>query len=366
MPKEPMGEARDAGRSREQTGIPAGKTGVGAPYQRRPSPLQPRRRLHPNHPAVAPVDHADGQHSSDGTPSAPRYHAPQEKDEAELDQSTPIHAMHKDEANEAAHSKGLHKEFSELNTTSNGPYQAVVVFLLLLMVLVIIGVVYQLFFRPNPGNLPENLNGNVISKLDENPKEILQTSKSPETSGQISPTDSVEKRKAGEKNKVGQAGKESGTKMVEDNALKQSSATAEQKKVQRVENSMENTPNISRSSPLSKIMPGGEEIPQRPSAPTPSEKNDSNERLLQSKVGGIAYWIQVGAFSLLNNANSLQAELNQNHLESVIQESTNERSKLYRVRVGLYTSKIEAERILRQLKSIGNSFAQSIIVKTEI
>ena len=302
-------------------------------------PSQPRRRLHPD--ARLP---ADGEHAA--PPYDPESHETTTDREAygpELGLDSYSEAAHPGEEGDPTPHRDEHKaDGAAYRNSPNtvGPYQAVIVFLLLLMVLVIIGIVYQLFFRPNsePG------------------KPLVETA---------GPAPSVE------------ASKEQPTKDLTQEPLIQKPkstaitdlrpAAAPATEVPALEAPVRN---ISRSSPLSSITPGGEEIRLPP--PAPDSQRDSNqgneglERLLQSKVGGIGYWIQVGAFSSLNNANSLKAELYQNQLESVIQESQGERRKLYRVRVGLYTSKIEAERILRQLKNIGNSFSESIIIKTEI
>ena len=197
-----------------------------------------------------------------------------------------------------------------------GPYRAVVVFLLLLMALVIMVIVYQLFFRPRLAPPTTAKVSEAAAAPTEEKPELQQTpplSSPPETSTETT--------------------------------------------------SAETKPSVSQSSPMSNVTPTGEEV--EPKAPEP--KGPSNDlSLLRSKVGGIGYWIQVGAFSSWNNANKMKQQLALNHLESVIQESNNGTKKVYRVRVGLYTSKKEAERILRQLKNMDSSFANSMIMQIEM
>ena len=378
IPKSPQVHQNAPGPQKPQMpgvlGEPEEPRATGSPFQK--APLQPRRRLHPHNPDM--TAHADGTIPANSEARNPTSNEAAEEPETEFfsEENPSFQTMHKNQATEThypADKKDFSgKVFSSLNPSSIGPYQAVVVFLLLLMVLVIIGVVYQLFFRAE--NLPDSLqnsqSGNVISKSDEDSipgQEILQTPKilkANEASGQVFLPGPVEAPPTSTE----QVEKKTAPKQENTAPTEIPRVVVPQKTTQRV--GIQNTQNISRSSPLSSITPGGEEIssppPSAPALTTPSTPSDSNANLLQSKVGGIGYWIQVGAFSSLNNANSLKAELNQNRLKPVIQESKNERKKLYRVRMGLYTSKIEAERILRQLQNIGDSFSQSIIIRTEI
>ncbi len=220
-----------------------------------------------------------------------------------------------------------------------GCYQVVIVFLLLLMSLLIMAIVYQLFFRPRPTT----------------PKILGIETKALEESSAIPAKGDMEQEKRELK--------------LESEGIAQSKEQTEQK--QPVEQTTrKNLDTLSKSSPISSITPRGEEIrPVSNSKTFVSTKKklpDNNEQLLLSKIGGIGYWIQVGAFSSLKNANKTKQLLTQNYLESVIQESKNETRKIYRVRVGLYTSKEEAERILRQVKNIDKIFAKSIIIHIEV
>ncbi|WGK68453.1 SPOR domain-containing protein [Candidatus Haliotispira prima] len=215
-----------------------------------------------------------------------------------------------------------------------GPYQTVVVFLLLLMALVIMGIVYQLFFRPNSAD--------SLADATEYDQAMADSGDSGKT---VTEGESKEAEKT-----VGEGSENSG--------------------VSRQGHGANPAGSLSRSSPVSSVTPRGEVIARPAWVPPVSEDLgstvDQDALLLQSKVGGIGYWIQVGAFSSLDNANNIRQQLTKNHLESVVQTGNGGGGKVYRVRVGLYTSKEEAERILRQLKNIGVSFAGSIIIKIEI
>ena len=220
-----------------------------------------------------------------------------------------------------------------------GPYRAVVVFLLLLMALVIMAMVYQLFFRPNENS----------SATDRQPQaqdhNIVQESinhKAAEAEPQDTQEDTNERQ----------------TTAAE--PLNESPAGSPNTSI---------TGELSQASPVSMLSPDGEEVSTPRSARPSPELNtpvDKNEVLLQSKVGGIGYWIQVGAFSSRKNANNIQQQLVQSHLRSEVQEVISGYKKVYRVRIGLYTSKEEAKRIQRQLNNIGGPFADSIIIQTDM
>ena len=222
-------------------------------------------------------------------------------------------------ANTAARARSSDR--TRYTQNSQGPYQAVVVFLLLLMVLVIMSIVYQLFFRPN--------------------------SEQPLVAETEAPISSVSEIQNSEEE----------TDTVSDRSYEQLPKT--------------NTEPLNNSSvvssPVSNITPGGEEIePAASDLEYRQQSIDENELLLKSKVGGIGYWIQVGAFSSLSNANRMKDQIAKKHLESVIQESKNNTGIVYRVRIGLYASREEALRILRQLKNTDKEFINSIVIQIEI
>lgn len=122
------------------------------------------------------------------------------------------------------------------------------------------------------------------------------------------------------------------------------------------------------SSPVTSLSPTGERTkPQSPAqSPNPVEKQDDSHELLGTKIGGVGFWIQVGAFSSETNAKVLMNKLQSNGLSAEIQTQGSAGKKLYRVRAGIYTSKEEAQRVLLQLKSLDKDFQNSIIVSTEL
>ena len=63
-----------------------------------------------------------------------------------------------------------------------------------------------------------------------------------------------------------------------------------------------------------------------------------------------AYWIQVGAYSNQQNANTLAAEYKQKGYNAIILEpSPTDRRKLYRVRLGGYATRAQAEKARDEL-----------------
>ncbi len=73
----------------------------------------------------------------------------------------------------------------------------------------------------------------------------------------------------------------------------------------------------------------------------------------QKLVSVIAYWIQVGSFSSNAQANRSVELLKDRGLSSRVVLSTVNGNDVYRVRIGAYESKEEAEKFLAEVKKIG-------------
>ncbi len=297
-----------------------------------PLPLQARRRVKPTL-ADRSSDYAENPHQHSGGHDA---HGRKWEGEQHASGYVPAYSsVQGHQEPDGAQSRNALAYSSPLD--QQGPYRIVVVFLLLLMALVIMGIVYQLFLRP------ESATSNLAQQ------NLAQQNVVPAESG------TSDNQKPGSESDMG-------------NRANPADGTPEDQSEGRPGST------LSRSSSVSTITPRGEELSPPPSASAgndslpvgPSVQSDENDLLLQSKVGGIGYWIQVGAFSSLNNANSIKGRLSARHIESVIQSGRHDGATIYRVRVGLYTSKEEAERILRQLKNIGESFINSMIIEAEI
>ncbi len=261
-----------------------------------------------------------------------------------LPADSPIENNPVEHNNDHAEATAQSRSRSSIWQSHQGPYRAVVVFLLLLMALVIMAMVYQLFFRPNQSS--------------------SATDRQPQAQDQNILQEPINKKVA-----------EAVPQDAQEDTNERQTSTAEPLPAEPLNENPAGSPNtpitgeLSQASPVSMLSPDGEEVSTPRSARPSPELNtpvDENKVLVQSKVGGIGYWIQVGAFSSRKNANNIQQQLAQSHLSSEVQEGESGSKKVYRVRIGLYTSKEEAKRIQRQLKNIGKPFADSIIIKTDM
>ncbi len=77
------------------------------------------------------------------------------------------------------------------------------------------------------------------------------------------------------------------------------------------------------------------------------------------------FWVQVGSFEDINKANSARATLSKNGLPAEVFTYEDGGRMMYRVRVGSYSTKSEAEKVREKVSSINPSdFGQSFVVNS--
>jgi cell division protein FtsN len=85
------------------------------------------------------------------------------------------------------------------------------------------------------------------------------------------------------------------------------------------------------------------------------------------EVSQLVYWIQVGSYSSMTKAETVSAFLKEKGLSSTVQTKNVDGSARYRVRIGAFNTKEEAEKFsiqVKELKGYEESYViQSVIVK---
>lgn len=83
------------------------------------------------------------------------------------------------------------------------------------------------------------------------------------------------------------------------------------------------------------------------------KKAETSTNTSTSTNSGVLYRVQVGAFSVKANANALMKDLKSKGFTAFIRTSTSNGKTLYHVQVGAYSVKANAENMAKQLKSKG-------------
>jgi len=120
--------------------------------------------------------------------------------------------------------------------------------------------------------------------------------------------------------------------------------------------------NPSANAPSDTVKPAKPSEATAPAAPPPSSSEDPLGDLAASKAqqaDAFQYFVQAGAFVSSAEADSQRIKLSLAGFEPVISQREQDGKVIYRVRVGPYDSKTQAEQIQSQLKS--NKFESALI-----
>jgi DedD protein len=110
------------------------------------------------------------------------------------------------------------------------------------------------------------------------------------------------------------------------------------------------TPRPARPAPAARQTPAPAAPAPRAAAPAPSRAQDN-------------YWVQTGSFSTIARAEAVKDTLSAKGITSLVENREVEGKTWFRVRVGPYTSKNEADYWLALIKSI-HGFEESLVFKT--
>lgn len=125
----------------------------------------------------------------------------------------------------------------------------------------------------------------------------------------------------------------------------------------------EQTLPLPKQSPTEKHPAPSNQQPKQPDLPNKEKKDEPTDQpVQQSPPQTTNYIIVVGSFQQQEHANRLMKNLNQQGFRTTIQTSTVFGSRLYRVVAGEFSSIIEAEQHLKQIKQSGIEGTQNAVL----
>lgn len=118
------------------------------------------------------------------------------------------------------------------------------------------------------------------------------------------------------------------------------------------ETAVEDVPNVVEVTPVKQAEPA------KPAVTAPVSKVQETR-----KVSVTVYWIQVGSYTDLTKAEEVRSYLLSRDISSEIQTRSVDGTTYYRVRIGAFQSKGEADKFLDPIKDMKN-FEESYVVQT--
>lgn len=110
-----------------------------------------------------------------------------------------------------------------------------------------------------------------------------------------------------------------------------------------------------------------EELPVVSALPveTPRVEEPSEPVVKYKDVKVLVYWIQVGSYTTMTKAESVSTFLKDKGVSSTVQVKAVEGKTMYRVRIGAFNTKNEADKFNTQVRSL-SGFEQSYVVQSTI
>jgi DedD protein len=112
------------------------------------------------------------------------------------------------------------------------------------------------------------------------------------------------------------------------------------------------TPDAGAAVQLTSAAPVQRPAPRTEPAPAPVPKPTPTPKPAPVTETGIEYWIQAGSFTKIAQAEATKEALSARGVESVVQTRQIEGTTYYRVRIGPYGDKAEAEKFLGWVRNI--------------
>ena len=110
--------------------------------------------------------------------------------------------------------------------------------------------------------------------------------------------------------------------------------------------------------------PAAEETVTKPE-PAPVVQTPVPEPPKYKEVTVQAYWIQVGSYSSMTKAESVSAYMKEKGMSSTVQTKQVDGNAVFRVRIGAFNTKAEAEKFSTQVKSI-KGFEESFVIQSPL
>jgi cell division protein FtsN len=110
--------------------------------------------------------------------------------------------------------------------------------------------------------------------------------------------------------------------------------------------------------------PAAEETVSKPE-PAPVVQAPVPEPPRYKEVTVQAYWIQVGSYSSMTKAESVSAYMKEKGMSSTVQTKKVDGNAVFRVRIGAFNTKEEAEKFSSQVKSI-KGYEESFVIQSPL